>query len=495
MQRRRFVQTLSAGTLLGPMMPLRLLAQSGSTIDAGEFLKLDGKPEDQAFEALIAKLRTTSGPKVVRFPTGQRTLALAGGHMFDLPSDTRWDFGRTTVRYDGTIEGNSVLIRFGAKSEVLGMNLMLASSAHCDRLVTFVEDTLVDRLQVSAERQFANGGNDNSDGLIQVRGSRVRMTACSIAGVDRPVAIIGSGAKPGEMAALVDVRVSDMRLRQFVCGMLVHNTQDCLIDGLVAETKSSNARTDPGHNAVLAARVQNFVLQKFRIEDSGEHAIRIGGSTNPNEAPNKNIRISDGTIRRPGKCGVKFWSAGKAEDVADAAVVGATVRGLSIFDCGFGGKISVNEDAVRLEVVNDFTVEDIKAAADKSAASCHDVVYLAGCGNGQVRNVTADRAVRSAVYITETLGAGRSAPVGSIRGSDIRSTNHRGDLVHLELPTQAAGPFDFSKLSAQGGVSFVGGNAPNAVGESRFDGKADRLSGPMNALNGDKRKLRVTGGR
>lgn len=493
MQRRDFVRTLGAASVLGTLAPARLFAQSATTIDAGDFLKLDGRAEDQAFEALAAKLRATPGAKVVRFPAGQRTLALAGGRMLDLPGDTRWDFGRTTVRYDGSIEGNGVLMRFGPKSEVLGLNVLLSASARCDRLLAFVDDTLVDRLRVGVERQFANGGNDNSDGLLQVRGSRVKLTACSVDGVDRPVAIIGSGAKQGDMAALTGVRVLDLRLRHFVCGVLVHNTQDCFIEGLVAETKSPNARTNPGHNAVLAARSQNFVLQKFRIEDAGEHAIRIGGSTNPYEAPNQNIRISDGTIRRPGKCGVKFWSAGKAEDVADAAVEGATLRGLSIFDCGYGGKISVNEDAVRLEVVNDFSVEGITSAAEKSAAACHDVVYLAGCGNGRIADVNASRAVRSAVYITETLGAGRSAPVGSVRGSAIRSVDHRGDLVHLELPTQSGGPFHFTGLSARGGVSFVGGEAPRLVGESRFEGVAERLSGAMNALNADRRHVRVAG--
>ncbi|WP_374674997.1 hypothetical protein [Ideonella sp.] len=496
MNRRDLLVRLGTTSLSG-LVPAWLAAPAAAqpatrtaTLDAADLLRLDGRPEDEAFEALAAKLRATPGPKVVRFPGGPRTLALAGSRQIDLPGEVRWDFGKTRVRYEGQISGNSVLLRFGPRSELMGLDMTLGAAAQCDRLLVLQDDCVADRLQIVAERQLANGGNDNSDGLLQVRGSRVRLTACSIEGVDRPMAVVGAGAREGEMAALVDVRLTDLRLRGFVCGLLLRNTQRCVVEGLVAQDKSANARTDPGHNAVLAARSQDLELRRFRIDDCGEHAIRIGGSTNPHEAPNRNIRITDGVIHRPGKCGVKFWSAGKAEDVADAAVQGATLRNLQVFDCGYRGKISVNEDAVRLEVVEDFVVENVLAAAEKSAAAGHDGVYLAACERGRLQNIEVRRAARSAVYITELLGAGRRSPVGAIEGSDIRSTDHRGDFIHLDLPTQPGGPFRFSRLQARGGQNFVGGTAPR-VAEGRFEGAAERLSGSMNALGAESRRVRV----
>jgi hypothetical protein len=255
---------IGGAAVLHPRWASAQPAARGTTIDASEFLRLDGRPEDEGIEAMAARLRATAGPKAVRFPGTPRTLALAGGKQIDLPGDVRWDFGKTRVRYEGALSSNSVLFRFGPKSEVLGLEMVLGQGAKCDRLLVLQDDCVADRLQITAERQFDNGGDDNSDGLLQVRGSRVKLLACSIEGVDRPVAVVGSGAREGEMAALGDVRIVDLRLRGFVCGLLLRNTQRCVVEGLVALDKSSHAKTDPGHNAILAARSQDLVASAAR---------------------------------------------------------------------------------------------------------------------------------------------------------------------------------------------------------------------------------------
>lgn len=504
MQRRYFLRTLAAGGFAAATFPHGVSAQGrrqggagsgGPTIEAREFLRLDGSAEDEAFAALVRRLNGLNGPATVRFPSSARgQLLLAAGRQHDLPAGLRWDFGQTRVRFDGQIPGNSVLFRFGSGSEVLGLNLELGRAARCDRLLTVLDDTLLDRLRVVTEIQLANG-NDNGDALVQIRGSRVRLSASSITGADRAVAAIGFGAKQGDSQALTDLRIDDLSVRDFVRGVFLRNAQNVRIVGLVAERKSANGKTQPGHNGVLASRVQDFVLEKFRIEETGEHAIRIGGGTSPYEVPNRGIRISDGQIRRPGKCGVKFWAAGKAEDVDDARVVDATVRSLKIYDCGFRSKLGPNEDGVRLEVVDGFVVENIVVGAERQAFSCHDAVYLAACKNGTINGIDADRPARSAVYITEELVAGaRREPVGRIRGENIRSTGHRGDFIHVDMPSQAGGPFEFRGLSAQGGANFIGGNAPKLDAGSRFDGMAKGQSGAVNAL-GRGRGAPVTLGR
>lgn len=461
-------------------------ARLGGQIDAAEFMRFDGSPEDAGFDALLAALRKQNRPTSVRFPSATRMWSLTGERAFDLPSQIRWDFGTVRLVFNGQLRGNSSLLTFGPGSEVLGLQIELQAQSRFDRLLSVSDDSLVDRLLVQSARQQSTSADDNTDGMLQLRGSRIRVRASAIRGVDKPLMVFGAGATTADSHHLTDVQIDDLRITSYVTGIHIRNVRGCVIKGFVAETRSPNASQQPGHNGILAGHVEDFRLEQFRIDDAGEHAVRFGGSPNPAELNNRTMHVVKGEIRRAGKCGVKVWGGGKTADRNDGISSEIRIRSVVGTDLGFGGKLGVNEDLVHLEAVRKFELLDLSVTTDRAAQSCHDAVFIAGGSDGRIEGLNVRSAARSAVWITDTVAKDEAYPVRSISGQQIRSSGHRGDMIHFDIRREESGPFSFTGLESSDGGAVVGGEISGGSQPvvAQFSGRAERQRGPASTLTG-----------
>lgn len=467
-------------------------ARPALVLKARDFLRLDGSEEDDKLAALVQEITRVRRPVTVDFGSTDGTLSLSGRRAFALPASVRWDFGRIRLQTRAQLGSNSALLAFGEHSQVLGLRVDLLPGSQAQRLIVLRDDSVIERMQVSAAQQLKVGDGDNVDGLLQVRGSRVQIRDVAFSGIDKPVMVMGSGAVPGRTQHLESVTIEGLRLTSYVTGIHIRNVRGCVLRGLTASTRSPHAAQNPGHNALLAGHVQDFLLDDFRIEDAGEHAIRFGGSSNEDELANRGLTVSRGKILRAGKCGLKVWAGGKFQDRERGVTSDITVRDVRAWDLG-SGKLGVNENLIHLEAVRGFHLTDVAAATERASLSCHDGLFLAGASEGRIEGLQVKDCARSAIWITDTVAKNDVWPVRDIVAKDVTIQGARGDAIHLDLSRGASGRLAFSSVKVEGAqrglAGIVGGNKRDL--DLQLEGDAQQLKGQPVDLQGS---VQVKGG-
>lgn len=454
-------------------------AKASLTLRAREFLRLDGTDEDDGFAALVDEIGRYRRAVTVHFGEAEGVLALSGRRGFALPTDVRWDFGRTRLQTRAQLGSNTALLNFGERSLAMGLRVELLPGSKVDRLVILRDDTRVEQLDVTSAEQLRSGEADNLDGLLQIRGSRVMVRDARFSGVDKPLMVLGAGATRGNTRHLEDVRIDGLRVTSYVTGVHVRNAKGVVVRDFTAATRSPHASQLPGHNALLAGHVQDFQLEDFRIDDAGEHAIRIGGSPNADELINRGVLIGRGRIARAGKCGVKVWAGGKFEQRERGLTHDLKVHDVQAVDLGAGGRLGLNEDLLHLEAVRGFRLTNLGVAPEKASLSCHDGAFLAGCTDGAIEGLRVKDCARSAVWITDTVAKNDVWPVRDVVAREVVVTGARGDAIHLDILRHAGGRLSFSALRIDGAqrgfAGTVGGSASDL--ELHVEGHATRLRG------------------
>jgi hypothetical protein len=120
-----------------------------------------------------------------------------------------------------------------------------------------------------------------------------------------------------------------VRLRNYVRGFRAINADSWKIDNFDCRTASPRAEKEPGNNGLLISGSNNWHIGLAHIEDSGEHAFRVGG------AGAVGWSVNTFKIWRPGGCAFKInpghagglcrkWVVGQiyAEDVGKGATTG-----------------------------------------------------------------------------------------------------------------------------------------------------------------------------
>lgn len=339
------------------------------------------------------------------------------------PANTHLETGGALFRADGTVVGNGVNIDIGAGS-VVDCILFTTPAGGSDRPVQFAANCRCEWVSVTADAQA--GGLENLDGAVQIRGSNTHIGKVFVENYDTCLVIYR------DSSPIENVTVGYFKAKSYVRGAYVRNYRHVTIGFAECIVASVNATTSPGHNAVVTAGGEDFSLAGYYITDSGEHAIRIGGS-NGVELRTKYVQIGNGMIVRPGQCGIKV---NPGTNLAPDRHKYVTIGNVTTVDVAATSTTGSNEDAVRIENTDHWTVGKIVALKEAKAASCNCGLYSGQSTNGTLLDWYIDTPNANAIQISE-ISEGVAGAVGAhdIRGGWAK--NAGGNTILIDCPTQA----------------------------------------------------------
>lgn len=132
-----------------------------------------------------------------------------------------------------------------------------------------------------------------------------------------------------------EVTVAGMSISTYVRGLLIEDSTDVFVGKSKITTISPNASYTAGHVGVLLSSTstdatRNITLEDFRIEDSGEHGIRLGG---PEQM--SNIYLVRVRTKNTGGSGIKILGTDSGAPTASNQRI--YIDNPIIEDCGTGG--------------------------------------------------------------------------------------------------------------------------------------------------------------
>lgn len=292
-------------------------------------------------------------------------------------------------RADGSVTGSSVLLTFGAGTRADSINVSVPA-ATSDRTVLFNADCIIGEVQIAADSQI-NNRNDILDGSVQIRGDNVRIGTIKVDSFDNAVVYFGN------ITPINGVQVQNTQITNYVRGVLVRNISNAFLGDVYCRLASVNATTDPGHNGILFGSAVNIGFGDAIIDNSGEHAVRVGGQ-NGVEQDSENIHFGSIVALRPGQTAFKVLGNAPTEIIS-----GISVGKIYSVDCAATTATGTNEDCVQIHNANNIEIGAIHAAFDAKANCANDVLYLAGVRNVNVGTVLGQVPLRFGIVITDKL--------------------------------------------------------------------------------------------
>jgi len=171
---------------------------------------------------------------------------------------------------------------------------------------------------------------------VVVRGSHVRVGSLKTLNNPRPFAVQRAAA--GEPQT--DIHIGSVDITGYIRGISFLNCEDWSVGTYRMRGRDSRASKVPGNNGFLLASCRRFSVATGIIEDSGEHAVRIGG----NEGWGGNtsdFTFGVVTVLRSGGCAFKI-----NPDVGEITSNGE-IEGVVGIDIGEGTTLG-NSEVVRL---------------------------------------------------------------------------------------------------------------------------------------------------
>ena len=202
------------------------------------------------------------------------------------------------------------------------------------------DDINIGLIKLTAVSQQAQLALATDYGVKLYSGSRFRIGKIAITNYDRAVVIDTTN----------DSEVVSVDVTSYVRGLFIQDNLNLYVGKSDIKTRSANGSTTAGHNGVLfgrTARDQQYVtLEDFTVNNSGEHAIRIGGG------PQKNIRLVRPNIFGAGRCGIKILGTDGTAPVLAEYHENVTIVDPVIEDCGVEVGQALNECGILVQRTN-----------------------------------------------------------------------------------------------------------------------------------------------
>lgn len=382
------------------------------------------------------------------------------GKVGDLGSGLTFLFsGQLSIPANVALRGDSILRSNG--TTVSGAQVTIAGSfvAECLHvttagtetnydLVSFIgSDYEIGRIVCQSDIERVGTGGIN----LGYTTSNFRCQYIKTVNLARPVAAGGNvGASHTS-----DIHFGHIDCTSHIRGVSIYNCRNWSIDSVAITGKDSRATKTPGHNGILIYAVKDFRIGSVWVEDSGEHAFRIGGSDGYGAGSN----TERGTIgsfysRNAGACGFKIGPG-------MTGCNGVSVGDITVVDCGRQGVATTgtpagNEEAVRISGADNISIVSISVFKEGSAASCHHGFISNGCTNIAVGCIYVDTPHGNVVRIdkdTDTV-------TGNYDGLNIASLSANSSsapiiLIKYNDNPRTVGNIFIRNISASGNYSYV----------------------------------------
>jgi hypothetical protein len=260
-------------------------------------------------------------------------------------------------------------------------------------------------IDIAATSQRAGGGITTAANSVHIEYVRTNK-------IDRPLHLAATdGASPG-----LNNYIGFLEATSYVRGFRADNCEVTL-GGYKMQTMSANASYTNGHNGILLQGVQNSKFGDGFIADSGEHGVRVGGSSSA-AYPTKYVQFGQIYTKNTGGCALKLnptleISAGVNERCSFIQVAG--VIGVDVGNNTLGG----NRELLRITRSTDVYIGYAVALVDDATASCQYAAQINASENIYIGTLGGDSIQSGFVLFDAT--------------SDVSGTSYAGDVSNIRI--------------------------------------------------------------
>jgi hypothetical protein len=406
------------------------------------------------------------------------------GRVGDIGSGLTFLFSQMSIPANVTLRGDSIFR--GNGSTVAGAQISIAGSfsAECLHVTTSGTETNYDLIsftgsnyeigRIIAESDIERVGTGGIN--LGYTTGNFRCQHITTVNLARPFA---AGGELGQ-AHTSNIHIGSLDATSHIRGVSIYNCRNWSLGSVRVVGKDSRAAKTPGHNGILIYAVKDFCIGRAWVEDSGEHAFRIGGSDGFGASSFTERGVIESFYsRNAGACGLKI-------NPANTGCKNITVGEITVIDCGREGAATTgtpagNEDGVRISDGQDIYIQSASIYAVAGANSSNHCVNLNGCTNVTFGNIYAEAPVGNVIRIDKNIdtvtgnfdglfvhslsGTSSSSPVVLVEYDDgartvgnvmIRNMAIGGSYSHILSTTETISQ---SGLILVEGVCF--GNSPN----------------------------------
>jgi hypothetical protein len=306
------------------------------------------------------------------------------GKVGDIGNGLTFLFSQISIPANVTLRGDSIFRANG--STVTGSQISVAGSfsAECLHVTTAGTETNYDlisftgsnydigRIVATSDIERVGTGGIN----LGYTTSNFRCQHIKTVNLARPFA---AGGEAGQ-AHTSNIHVGTIDATSHIRGVSIYNCRNWSLGSVKVVGKDSRATKTPGHNGILIYAVKDFRLGSAWIEDSGEHAFRIGGSDGYGTSSfTERGVIKTFYSRNAGACGFKI-------NPGNTGCKNITVGEITVIDCGREGVATIgtpagNEEGVRISGAENISIGDVTIFHISGSASCHHGIILNGCSD------------------------------------------------------------------------------------------------------------------
>lgn len=286
-----------------------------------------------------------------------------------------------------------------------------AQSGHSKTVALKNGVTISGRLEIKALP-----GTQRAGGGVSFEGNDISVGWTKSNRVDRPFYQDSTDGGP----AWTGLSIGRVTIASYVRGWSIRGAVSGNFGGGVMRGKSPNAAKDAGHNSFLLGGLVDFRFGDFDLGNSGEHAIRGGGSTVHNGVLQETNGVAFGNVvvRNSGGCAVKMNDGGVVGNVVGGDktyIRNVTFASLIGYDVGDGSGTS-NSELIRLSHVRGFSI--IGGASAKNvttSVSCRSLLKCVDCDGVYIGPMEGVNVRFSAVDFTAEQPGDWPGPTPSVR--------------------------------------------------------------------------------
>lgn len=240
-----------------------LLAKIGSFIDPADYGAVGDGVADDTAELLASATAAVANGAVWKLRTG-KTYKFS---QLSLPANLLIMGEGAVLRSDASLTGSNVTLTLGANTVANALTLTSAGTETNTDILDIGNGSTLGRLVVSSDAQRAGGG-------VITKGQDVRIGACFLTRIDRGFHVYNTDT----VTPTTGFYMGYLRVHSYVRAWRATHAYGYVVLHTYATGRSANASNSPGHNGALIVGCSDWSMPFVRLEDSGEHAFRVGGS-------------------------------------------------------------------------------------------------------------------------------------------------------------------------------------------------------------------------
>lgn len=331
---------------------------------------------------------------------------------WSIPAGAKLQTNGATFVCPSTTTGNTVWLTCSSCT-IDELNISVPTGIRRDRVV-LVDGTSprVGKIKVHSVDQQAN--TEAADGAVQITGTSPFIGLVDVKNYDR--ALIGYSSSLGTIFHVL--------IESYVRGMYLYDNAGLKVYGGRIHTASVNASGTAGHNGVLMGcnstdAQRNVVIENLAVEDSGEHAWRIGGPEQQS-----NLRFSNCSAHNCGGSGFKVLGTDSGTPTARNKSI--TLDNFIAEDVGEDSGLSAtNRCGVYFAFCDDFQIGTPIVRPRNNANSAQYGIHIQACSDGVITSPILREAVFDGLLIYASNGNNTNIQVngGEARGCDRHGVN------------------------------------------------------------------------